>query len=88
MGTAKQTATRQMKRFIPVFSFGITRSRQDTTDSWRIQVCELLWRRRLAGVFEPDDDQKTSRQDAGATKPDASSLFRRIGIATCISPAP
>ena len=38
MGAAKQIATRQINRFIPVFSFWITRSWQHTTDGGPVQA--------------------------------------------------
>jgi len=31
-------------------------------------ACVPSWRRRLAGVFVPQADQKNRRRDAGATK--------------------
>src|ERR1700687_1591907 len=38
MGATKQIATRQINRFIPAFSFWITRSSQHTTDGRPVQA--------------------------------------------------
>jgi len=52
MGVTKQKATRQINRFIPLFSFMITRSWEDTTDDWQVQAeayraCQSDERRNL-----------------------------------------
>jgi hypothetical protein len=41
MGATRQTATRQINRFIRVFSFKITRPRKHTTDSRTVQASAL-----------------------------------------------
>jgi len=46
MGATRQIATRQINRFITVFSFEITRSRQHTTDGKLIQAGGLSQRRQ------------------------------------------
>jgi len=42
MGANRQTTARQINRFIPDFSFEITRFLKNTTDGWEVQAAIRL----------------------------------------------
>src|ERR1700688_228037 len=65
MGVTKQTATRQINRFIPVLSFEITRSSQDTTNGRPIQA-EVARGAQFPGTSSPGQ-----RQTPGQFRPPA-----------------
>jgi hypothetical protein len=58
-----------IERFSPDFP-AVRFSRQNTWQPRHAMctVCDVLWRRRPAGVFTHRADQKNRRRDAGATK--------------------